>query len=131
MKHDLSECKVGDYICTTSGWERIEAINVDALYPITTLHCRVTIMGLNLVNDIIPIAYTSPPQGWLDLLSKIPCPFKKGDKVLAINERRFFSHAKNGGYYCFADGKDEWSAGGETIFWKKGDVRPWRIEDES
>ena len=57
-------------------------------------------------------------------VDKIGRVFKKGDRVLVGNfnediwERRYFSHmGKNGGFYCFIEGMDEWTSRGVTSYW--------------
>ena len=119
MNNDLSNLKVGDYIWTIqSGWTKVLEIDT-AGSPV--IKCQSTtrspiyysLDGKLLLGDSYPSAFIEPPSGFC--AEKKPCDFKKGDEVLVSNggsswRRRYFSHAKNGSYFTFSDGRTEWSS---------------------
>ena len=119
---DLSKCKAGDWIWTTSnGW--IEVSNVDRTgYPICTKGEDYTVDGEYRKSDKYPSAFITPPACFNP--EPKPCKFKKGDRVLTkydserIGVRRYFSHMQGDDFCCFINGLDEWSAGGKTSLWQ-------------
>jgi len=126
MDHDLSKCKVGDWIWTIKfGWVKININNRDSIYPITILkknkYYAYTYDGKFDITDNYPSAFVVPPKEFN--AGEPPCEFKKGDKVLVSNSnaskwtRRYFSHKEDGFYYCFAEGKDEWASYGVAHKW--------------
>lgn len=127
MKHDLRECKVGDWIWTVKeGWEKITDRTGDGNdYPIKTKLTCYDLDGYSLKSDAAPSAFTEPPK----CLNAGPKPydFKKGDRVLVWDSKvvcennpvkRYFSHKQDGKFYCFINGSTEWSSKGKTTEWR-------------
>jgi len=125
---DLSKVKVGDWIYTLNGWERVDDILTHSDYPIRTAHESYTYTGKRQVANIHPSAWIRPPA----YFNAPPRPqsepeFKKGDRVLVRDNeneqwvKRYFSHyvlTDNLQYRCFIDGKDEWASNGRIMGWK-------------
>jgi len=129
---DLSKCKVGDNIATVQyGWEKITNICHDEEYIILYIKNISKIFhynGFSSNEDKHPTAFTEEdcPSWLLEIIGPPPCKFKKGDRVICNGNRRYFSHEEDGLYYCFYNGRDEWtSGGGETNGWYKTEVKKW------
>ena len=62
-------------------------------------------------------------EKWCRCLLKNTEELRKGDKVLVRSNadtewnRRYFSHEEHGIYFCFLDGKTEWTSGRKTASW--------------
>lgn len=128
---DLSNVEVGDWIWTIQGgWVKVEGID-SSTYAITTKECTYTMDGLRRVYDAYHSAFTEPPSCF-PAESK-PCEFKKGQRVITkrtdgTEARRYFSHEKNGTFYCFDGGKDEWSSQGDVFGWDN--CKAWEDREE-
>ncbi len=125
MNSDLSDVKVGDFICTTrGGWEKVAGVNHDSAYPVSLVSGRTcTLKGLRYNGDKYPSVYIEPPEGWK--AGPRPSQLKKGDRVLVAAHpittwyRRYFSHMSGKHYHCFSRGCDEWASKGKTSPWSK------------
>ena len=136
MNHDLSKCEVGDWICTAQfGWVQINTINSSFIHPISVVldgyEETYTLDGYHNKDDKFPSAYVEPPEEWN--------AFRKDDKVLVGDDkgdlwaRRYFSHEKDGKYFCYVDGMDSWTSAwlpSNKLYdsWKY--IKPWREEEE-
>lgn len=98
MKHDLSECKVGDYICTPRGWEKIVKRTDGHDYPIETRFYTIAIGGFHYLDDKVPIAYTEPPEEWFPIVGPKPCGVKNRKKNALIRDVLVWYQSKSAEY---------------------------------
>ena len=121
MNNDLSKVKVGDWIWTiSSGWTKVNGVNREFFLAIQTTNDSYMINGRLRLADKYPSAFIEPPACFN--AEPKPCEFKRGQRVITkradgSENRRYFSHEKNGTFYCFIDGKDEWSSQGDVCGW--------------
>jgi len=123
LKSDLSKVKVGDWILVLQfGWEKVTVIYGRNVCLVETENSLFTNDGFYSEVHKHPTAFTDPPQELIALYGPKPVDLRKGDKVLCKGERRYFSHEEDGMYFCFPDGRTEWSNDKALISWEPGSV---------
>lgn len=121
----LRNVKVGDRVWTIqAGWTKVVTVCFETSgYPIRMASGHnYTIDGKYHLQDMGRAAFLNPP---IEIIAP-PANLKNGDPVYVAAKgrpdiwfRRYFSHeAEEGGrYYCYADGKTEWTSDGKTQDW--------------
>jgi len=123
MNNNLNKCKVGDWIATPAGWEKITEI-VKRVYPVCAGSGIYTIDGKFRLDDKAPSAFVEPPEWLLKYIGPKPCEFKKDELVMVryfakdTEYLRYFSHYENNKYSVFADGRTSHTANGITQQWE-------------
>ena len=126
---DFRKAKSGDWAFTINGWQKIADISPTVEYPVKIIGRSHTFDGYFLEDDAFPTIFLQPPACFN--APPKPCSLKKGDRVLVwdddeeVPRKRYFSHVgADGRFYCFVNGRDEWSSGGGTSDWKN--CEKWR-----
>ena len=138
MDHDLSKCKVGDWICTAQfGWVQINTINDSLLHPISVVldgyEETYTLNGFHHKDDKFPSAFIEPPKDWN--AEPRPHRFKKDDRVLVRDDkdakwnRRYFAYEEKGKVYCYPSGYTSWTTKAAPLSWNY--IKPWSEEEDA
>ena len=132
MDHDLSKCKVLDWIYTMSnGWEQIIEIKCDDWYPIKCRDSQYSYLGYEAnLNYQQPSAYIIPPSDWKvppKPKSNIEC-LKKDTLIRVFNEYyplgklRYFKRTDENGIIVYPDGLTSLNSNGREEIWESWEL---------
>ena len=129
IPEDLQGLKVGDEVfCLMFGHGVVEEVELKKNYPIGCIFDGVQEYfmsnGFWLKNRGVRRTLYRANSGVIEIDTAKVEVFEKGQKVWASDNNtdwkpRYYSHFKNGWYYCFANGGTEWSSSGLVTGWNR------------
>ena len=115
MKSNLSNVKVGDWVCTCTGsWQKVTRRTVAGDVYVRVVGLWFDISGMHGQRDIYPTCFAADqvPQPYLELFGPPPAEFKEGDAVLVAHTNdsstiwipRIFKKMRAGRYVVYWEG---------------------------